>query len=256
MQRLGAVENHEQLPSVRSPRTLEIGQQALTQRRVLRRPFPEAEREVSGHPQRSRAPPRDSVHRCAHHRQAERPGQERPAARIATRAAAPSSSQRTAGSRCSCSCPGSRHPPAPAPGSAHTGASTRPRASARRRGDSTDPHPRGPGTSGAQPRAPRRARAAAARPSSAPRDDLTLDRAGPRGRARGLMRIARTAERRPILFQHRRDHAEARAHHQLNELRSSYRPRVPRAAGIQRRAISTTRDGLAVRDFFMAAPLL
>ena len=124
------------------PPALEIREQALTHRRVLQSPLPTARAHVLGHPPRSRAPPRGSPRQCARRRESARRARGRPAAPIARPAVAPWSWRRTAGSRCSCSCPGSRHRRAPAPGSAHTGGSPRPPASGRRRDESTGPYGR------------------------------------------------------------------------------------------------------------------
>jgi hypothetical protein len=50
-------------------------------------------------------------------------------------------------------------------------------------------------------------------------DDLARHRAGARGVTVSLMLIARTADRRPILFEHRGEDLQARCHGQLHQLR-------------------------------------
>ena len=95
---------------MRSPAALEIREQGLTHRRVLGRPFPTARARVSGHPRRSRAPPRGSARQCAPRRGSAQRVQGRRAAPIAR---APQL-RRGLGDEppahaCSCSCPDSRH---------------------------------------------------------------------------------------------------------------------------------------------------
>ena len=78
-----------------------------------------------------------------------------------------------------------------------------------------------------------------------PKDHLARDSAGPRGSARGLMCIARPAEGRPILFQHGLDHAEARAHHQLEPLGFRIDQEFDKREGFERWAFQQRRtDGL------------
>ena len=83
------------------------------------------------------------------------------------------------------------------------------------------------------------------------------DFAGHRARAgrrtRGLMHIPRTAQRRTILLQHRVEHAEARADHQLEEFGLRVDQECNERQGPDGGRCNSS-DRTAMRDFFMAAP--
>jgi hypothetical protein len=210
------VEDHQHTPVGAEPTALEVGQQVLTHPRVLGRAVPHAERvflavsrDAERHDQAGLAD-MDSVDQQPHqvHR-VERGGLPR-------RQRRPRLRDKAATER-SCWCPGCASSPAPAPGSAHTAAWRRPRASARPRVDSTDRRRPWLEMSAAAPPGPLPARAVAARPPCVRPTPLRCSRCR-RRQTVGVMRVTRAAQRRPILFEHRFQHLQARSDRELEPL--------------------------------------
>ena len=90
---LRAIDDHQQAPVGAQPAAGEIGQEPLTDRRVLRGPFPQAERVFRAHFIEYLGRQRYSVHPRARHQSVAPPGPARRAASPATHPAAPGSAR-------------------------------------------------------------------------------------------------------------------------------------------------------------------